>query len=201
MKRRLGLCLGIALVAMLCAGWVWAQGTTPEAGGVRVMGELASPLPYHLQVEVGAKADWFEAGAVVIRSRPSETVLTAIVNGEAPSHLLVQVQALHPQSLSVGPLFGVTANLYQAPPPSGDTRIGVEYLVRSGDEWVSFPIADANEGILDEFQFIVTPQSGGGFQFCEWCGQTYCGCIRCSTPLFTKCCPSCYFVCGAVVCP
>lgn len=201
MKRSLAVAGMIALALVLGPSAIRASDTTPEPGGVRVMGELAEGGQYHLQVEVGAEADWFHAGAVVVRSEPSGTVLTALVDGNAQAYLLALVQAMKPQSMSVCPLFGVLGNYYQAPPPSGDNRVVVEYLVKDGEEWVPFGVADANFDDAEPFQFIATPFSGGGFKFCEYCDSTFCGCIRCSTPVYTRCCPSCYFVCGIVLCP
>jgi hypothetical protein len=196
----------LVVVTLAVGSWgVWGQSTTPGAGGVRVLGKLVGAEKYQLQVEVGVKAEWFDAGAVVVRSEPSGTVLTAMVDGAAPAYLLAQVQGMKPQSLDVGPLFGVTGNLYQGPPPSGDSRVVVEYMVKEGEGWVPFVIADANMGTLDEFQFIATPLSGGGgggggFQYCGWCGTTYCGCVTCATPSYTKCCPFCTMVCGSIIC-
>ncbi len=136
-------------------------------------------------------------------SEPSNTLLVAFVNVDASTELQKKVETRDARGMIIGTYDGAAPKFVISAPPAGDTRLRIDYVTSSADENVrEWTAADALIGSFDSFGFGVAPDAGGGnFTFTCLCSGSSCGTIRCSTPAFTLCCPSCTCTCGYIKCP
>lgn len=204
MKRRMVLSWAVAFaLGMAVSGAVGATPPRePAPGGVWVKGVTAAPGQFQLSLKVAAPATGqFTVYAAKVYSEPSGTLLFAMVDEAAPVRVLMEVYGQMPRAMSTGTLADAEISVGFSPPPADDTAIRVEYILAGEDGEIPYLAAQVTSGSLEEFQWIMEPDGGGGFQSCDYCGEEFCGCIRCSSPIAYTCCPDCTMSCVSILCP
>jgi hypothetical protein len=186
----------------MALGVVAAPPREPAAGGVWVKGVTGTSGQFQLNLKVAAPdVAQFTVYAVKVHSEPSGTFLFASVDETAPVRVLMEIYKQMPRAMTTGVVAGVEVSVGVSPPPVSDTSIRVEYILQDGDGEVTYLAAEVTSNSLEEFEWIMEPDSGGGFEICDYCSGVFCGCIRCSKPIATVCCPSCVMTCLVIQCP
>ncbi|MGA9752884.1 MAG: hypothetical protein WBS54_13970 [Acidobacteriota bacterium] len=203
MRRNALLGVAVALSAMLAVA-VLAQPPEVGPGGVWIQGSTDEYSSFYLRIGLRqAEPGLFTILAAKVYSEPSHTLLVAIVDGAAPALVLTSVNAEKPRATMVTTISAVQSDLHLGipAPPATDSRIRIDYVIRKGKSVSTITMSDAQLSSLSDFEFSSAPTAGGGYHNCGSCGGSYCGCVDCSTPAWTLCCPSCTISCGAVKCP
>ncbi len=170
-------------------GGIWIQGTTNEY----------SNFSLDVRLQPGGPA-LFTILAAEVYSEPSHTFLAAIVDSAAPAQVLSTIQGQKPRAMIVTIVGQTEPHLTVPAPPATDTRIRIDYVIRKGQSVSTTTVSDAHLSSISDFEFSSTPNVGGGYYQCGYCGGTLCRCIYCPTPAVTLCCPSCTFECGFFDC-
>lgn len=198
MRRGVAVILGIVFLVALPA---LAEDTQMAPGGIRVHGFTNEFEQFYLDVTVAqGGVDLYQIQAVKIYSEPSHTLLFAQVDDAAPVFILTSVQGETPVAMTTNTIGAGLIRVNIPAPPSGDTRIRVDYVRLDNGTGKSATVAEFSNGSLLTFDFSAEPMAGR-YKLCGYCSGSFCGCVYCPTPLLTTCCPGCSVFCGIVTCP
>jgi hypothetical protein len=185
---------------------------TPEPGVTFVSGKIDENL---LQLHVKpTQLPLGQIQAIKIFAEPSHTFLAAIVAANADIKTLIEMWAKsdgHPLFMVQGDLDQIAPTAEVAAPPSSDTSILMEYVLRNdNDELEIKEVTRITFYSLDpSFAFSAGIPVGylrGDLPVmtCGWCGGTYCGCIGCKTSSVYLCCVQgshfCELTCWPITC-
>jgi len=196
------LCFFIFLFALPAMADGPATAGTLGPAGVHVRGGVNAYGNFQLLLDLKqAPASAYTILAAKVYANPSHTLLFALVDDSAPASVLESIQAEKPRGMTVGAVGASAPSVGIAAPPLTDTLVTVEYVVLRDTQVEPFTAMNASVSSILSFDLASQPDVGGGIKHCVWCGSTFCGCIYCSTPNFTACCPLCNLVCGIIECP
>jgi hypothetical protein len=202
--RELSMIRTAILAAALAFGAVspvLAQSGHLAPGGIRVHGFTNEFEQFYLDVTVvQGGEDLFQIQAVKVYSEPSHTLLYAQVDDGTPVSIFTSVQEEKPLAMTTSTIGEGMARVKIAPPPSGDSRIRVDYVSLANANGKPLTVGESSVSSMMNFDFSAEPAKGK-FKLCGFCSGAFCGCVSGATPTFTTCCPSCSITSGLTACP
>ena len=189
-------------IGTLAALAVSAEEPVLGPGGTRISGKVNEYGQFQARLEVKQGGQGlFTILAVQVYAEPSHTLLAALVDEAAPVSVLTAIMEDKPRGLMTG-VVGEGEHHWSVPsPPPEDRGIRLFYVIQEDGLISTVLMASVSLKSADEFDFSVEPDGGGGIRRCGYCPPYFCGCINCSGPEWTLCCPSCTMECAFILCP
>lgn len=197
--------LATFLLAVFLGLWaVAAMAQTPPKlgpGGVWVHGFVNDFGQFQLDmgIQQGTQKP-FKILAVKVYSMPSNTLLAAVVDPEAPESVLKSILREQPEAMASGVIGKLSPSFGLKGPPAKDKSIRVDYVVEKGKGISYRPLARVYASDMQNFEFSAVPMNGGGIKMCAYCYGELCGCVACQGGALYVCCDLCTVSCYPIVC-
>jgi len=184
------------LVAIFGLLAISVPASLPEGLGCSLRGYRDYNLQFFIEFHGFEPEDEkIELLAFLVYSKPSHTLLLAIVDERLPVKWYREIQRERPRSLTLGSVADQACRIEMEPPPDLDASLSVRVLYRDGGEVFTVAFAEGTFETLEEFHFAARAAGGGDVLVEALCAEGRCVQIRCKGNRFALSCPDCRLTC------